>query len=457
MVLGVPKKMVVRLGWVALTFGAVQFLRMLNNIILTRILDPSVFGLMAVVVAVRVGLELISDLGVTQNIVSNPEGDQPDFYDTAWTLQVARNFLLAFLCVVLARPTAAFFGHPEIASLLPFAGIFLIFSGLESTSRGLIHKQMKVARFGIFEVALAFVTLVVHVTAALIMPNVWSVIIGMTMTSAALMIATYLFIPGLRHRFVVKPERARELFHFGKWVFFSSLVGFAAMNFDRLYFAKQITLAELGVYGIARNLAEIFSQIVSRAGGYVLYPTVAAAAGLEPAELRRKLLRGRRVMLLATALVLASFLACSNIVVSLLYDPRYSAAGVVLPVLCIGVWFGILAQCNDSILMGLSRPAYPAVSNAAKLLTYIVGVPIAFMYSGFMAAVCVIAAGEFSKYVTLWALTHKEHFHFGRDDLLLTAAFSGTALGVHQLLSSTGVGAHVHAIHFSELLRGFSS
>ena len=77
MVLGVPKAMLVRLGWIALSFGVVQVLRLLNNVILTRLLEPSVFGLMSLVVAIRVGMELVSDVGVTQNIVSNPRGHRP--------------------------------------------------------------------------------------------------------------------------------------------------------------------------------------------------------------------------------------------------------------------------------------------------------------------------------------------------------------------------------------------
>ena len=74
--------------------------------------------------------------------------------------------------------------------------------------------------------------------------------------SAVTLIVSFLYIPGMRHRFIIDPESARELFHFGKWVYFSSIVYFFAMNFDRLYFAKEITLAQLGVYGIARNLAD---------------------------------------------------------------------------------------------------------------------------------------------------------------------------------------------------------
>jgi len=265
------------------------------------------------------------------------------------------------------------------------------------------------------------------------------------------MIVTYLYIPGIRHRIMVDPESARQLLHFGKWVFFSSIVYFFAMNFDRLYFAKQITLAQLGVYGIARNLADVVSQVVARSAGSVLYPSV-AAAGLAPPQLRQKLLRGRRVMLAAAAAGLGVFLASSHLIIGLLYDVRYGEAAAILPVLCVGVWFGILTSCNDSILMGLSRPAYPAFSNAGKLLTYVVAMPLAFHFSGFMAAVAVIAGGELVKYLVLWALTRREHLHFGRDDVVLTSIFAGTAFLAHELFLAVGLGNSVQQIHGRSLL-----
>jgi O-antigen/teichoic acid export membrane protein len=252
-------------------------------------------------------------------------------------------------------------------------------------------------------------------------------------SGAATLIASYLFIPGMRHRIIIDPNSARQLLKFGRWVFFSSIVYFFAMNFDRLYFAKQISLSQLGVYGIARALADIISLFVLRASNYVLYPTV-AAAGLAPVDLRRRLLRGRRTLLAAAAIGLGLFLAFSPAVIRLLYDPRYGEAGVILPVLCIGVWFGILTSTNDSILMGLSRPAYPALSNAAKLATYLIGVPIAFQLYGFIAAVAVITAGEVVKYFALWILSHKEHLRFGRDDLVLTLVFGGTAVAAGELV-----------------------
>ncbi|GAA3893242.1 hypothetical protein GCM10022276_10540 [Sphingomonas limnosediminicola] len=233
------------------------------------------------------------------------------------------------------------------------------------------------------------------------------------------------------------------------------MVYFFAMNFDRLYFAKQITLAELGVYGIARNLADVVSQLVARASGSVLYPSV-AAAGLEPMQLRQRLLRGRRVMLALAAAGVGVFLSLSHLIIGLLYDPRYEGAAIILPILCVGVWFSILTSCNDSILMGLGRPAFPAFSNAGKLATYIIGMPLAFYYSGFIAAVAVIASGELVKYVVLWAFTRREHFHFGRDDLVLTIFFGLVALVAHHILVIAGLGGGVQQIHLRSLLEAVS-
>ena len=433
MYLGIPKSLVVRLGWTTFAYGVVQLLRLVNNVILARLLAPQILGLMAIVNAIRTGVELLSDVGILQNIVSNPAGDQPKFYDTAWTMQALRGMLLAAICLLLAVPLSRFFHYPELAAILPVASLFFIFAGFDSTARALAQKQLKVARVSLFEIAIVSVALVAQVTLALITPTVWALVVGGVVNGAVTLIASFLFLPGMRHRIMIDPQSARQLLKFGRWVFFSSIVYFFAMNFDRLYFAKQISLSQLGVYGIARSLADIISLFVMRAGSSVLYPTV-AAAGLAPVDLRRRLLHGRRTLLAAGAVGVGLFLGLAPLIVGLLYDPRYSQAAVMLPILCVGVWFGILTSTNDSILMGLSRPAYPALSNAAKLLTYVVGAPLAFYFSGLLAAVAVISAGEIVKYVALWILSHKEHLHFGRDDLVLTLIFVAAALISSELM-----------------------
>ena len=129
MFMGVSRAMVVRLGWTTFGYGAVQILRLISNVVLARLLAPPIFGLMAVVNTVRTGVELLSDVGILQNIVSNPKGDDPSFYNTAWTIQALRGIVLAACGLILSVPVARFFNHPELATILPVASVFFIFTG----------------------------------------------------------------------------------------------------------------------------------------------------------------------------------------------------------------------------------------------------------------------------------------------------------------------------------------
>ena len=434
----IPRPTIVRMGWATGSFGLIQILRFANNVILARLLSPPLFGLMLIVNSIRTGVELISDVGINQNIVSNQAGHTPDFYDTAWTMKVLRGVALGALFFLTAQLFADFFEQPELALIMPVVALTFIFLGFQSTSSALLQKQKTIGRSTSAEVVVAAISLIVHVALALVTPTIWALVLGSVITSAAALIASYVVIPGTRHRFMIDRPSAREIFVFGKWIFLSSIIYFLAMNFDRLYFAKLITLTELGIYSIARSLSDMLSNLVIRSSNMVLFPSVAGMRTTTAPELRARLLQARRIVLALIAIGLGSFVAVSDVLVNLLYDQRYSAAGIILPVLLLGVWLAILCVVNDSILLGTGKPAYTTAANAAKLVTLLLGIPIAFHYWGLIGAVLVLNVGEAVRYVVLWAFGRRQHLGFGRDDLALTVLFLITIPFVRELLFSIG-------------------
>jgi O-antigen/teichoic acid export membrane protein len=438
----IPRQVLVRLSWTTVSFGIIQFLRLVNNVVLARLLSPPLFGLMLIVNSIRTGVELLTDIGIAQNIISNRQGHTPEFYDTAWTIKVLRGIILGAICFATANLFASFFEKPELATILPVIALILVFQGFQSTSAALLTKQKLVVRITIFDVGVASVSLIVHVALALITPTIWALVLGSVITSAAAFVATYLIIPGARHRFIIDRTSAREILVFGKWIFLSSVIYFLGMNFDRLYFAKHITLTMLGIYSIARSLADMLSNLTIRTTYLVLFPAV-AAMDVEAPEVRARLLRGRRTMLLGIAAALGCFVAISDQVVILLYDRRYEEAAIMLPLLLLGVWVSILSTVNDSVLLGTGRPAYTALANASKLAAYVIGVPVAFHYYGLMAAIVVLNAGEVVRYVVLWLFSRRKHLAFGRDDLALTILFLLTILIVRKLLSLAGLTGNI--------------
>jgi len=83
------------------TFGGSQIIRLGSNLILTRLLFPEAFGLMALMQVFILGLEQFADMGITPAIVQSKRGDERAFLNTAWSFQVARGFVLWLLACLL--------------------------------------------------------------------------------------------------------------------------------------------------------------------------------------------------------------------------------------------------------------------------------------------------------------------------------------------------------------------
>src|SRR5215212_8946226 len=95
--------------WTVAGYGASQLLRLGAIIIIARLLAPELFGIMTIINSVRTGLELISDVGIGQNVVQNKNADDPNFWNTAWSLQLVRGAILFVLCLAASAPLAYFY------------------------------------------------------------------------------------------------------------------------------------------------------------------------------------------------------------------------------------------------------------------------------------------------------------------------------------------------------------
>ena len=89
-------------GWVASAFVFGQVLRFGSNLILTRLLVPEMFGVMAIVTVVQIGLTMFSDVGLLQNVVQSRRGGESLFLNTVWVLQIVRGCLLFLIMLVVS-------------------------------------------------------------------------------------------------------------------------------------------------------------------------------------------------------------------------------------------------------------------------------------------------------------------------------------------------------------------
>src|SRR5258707_11380301 len=87
-------------SWTVAGHGSMLVLRLLGNLIISRLLAPEVYGIMAVCTAVHVIVTLIGDIGLRQAVVPSENGHDPVFLNTAWTVQILRGIFILIMCII---------------------------------------------------------------------------------------------------------------------------------------------------------------------------------------------------------------------------------------------------------------------------------------------------------------------------------------------------------------------
>jgi O-antigen/teichoic acid export membrane protein len=419
------KKLAIRGAiWTIIGFGGIQILRFGNNLILTRLLKPEYFGLMALVTTLRVGLELFSDIGIAQNIINSKRGDEPAFLNTAWTLQIIRGVVIWLICLLLSFPAAKFYNDERLVLLIPIAIFFSVVDGFSCTSVHTLHRRMDLGKLSLYELALQACYLSTLCILVWFYPNIWTLAIGSVIGAIYKLVSSYWLIPKYTHRFTWEPNAVKEILSFGKWMFIASTLMFAAEQADRLVLAKILSFKMLGVYTVAYTLASIPREVIKQLSYKVIFPTISQEADLPRATLRDKILRQRWFILLGTAIILAVLTTIGDLIVAFLYDKRYADATWMMPILCSGIWFSLLFYTISPALLAISKPLYSAQSNFARFGVIILGVPLAYYSFGTLGAIIVIAFSDLPLYiVNLYGLWQEKLFCFTQD-IQATAFFT---------------------------------
>ena len=324
-------------SWVVVGYGASQAIRLGSNLILTRILFPEAFGIMALVTMVTVGLMMFSDVGIGPALARSPRGDDPAFLDTAWSIQVMRGTALWLVTVALAYPFAALYEHPALALYLPVAGLSLVATGLRPTRVELARRHLTVGRVTLLDISSQILGLSVMVLLALWTQSVMALVLGGVLTNVLRCATMWVGLPGRHDRFRIEGTALHELLHFGKWIFLGTAFGFVGAQGDKAVLGKLLSLDTLGIYNIGFFLATFPMALGQTVAQDLLIPVYRNRPPAASAENRRKL---RRMRVLLTSGVCALLLAMAYAgppLVALLYDDRYLAAGPIVVLLACGL------------------------------------------------------------------------------------------------------------------------
>lgn len=367
-------------------FGFSQGMRLLSNLILTRILFPEAFGLMALVMILIVGLNMFSDMGISPSIMQSKRGDDPAFLNTAFTIQIIRGVVLFVFACILAYPVSRFYGEDILFPMMVVASFQFVITGFTPTRKETAHRHLLLGRVTLLDTIAQLISLVLMLSLAIWMQSVWALVIGGLLGAAVGVTLYSLFLPGERNRLAWDKPAVHELIHFGKWIFLSTAFGFLISQGDRLILGKFLPLDVFGIYVIGFFLGSFPMMLGSAVSSRLLIPVY---RDRPPAESRENFLKLRKLRVVITSFIFVPLAIAAFFgpwLVDFLYDERYASAGaIVVLISCFSFPLAIGMTYDAAALAVGNSKAYSLLSFTKATLT-LIGLIIGVSVGGLVGA-----------------------------------------------------------------------
>ncbi len=384
-----------------------QALRFGSGLVLSRLLFPEAFGLSVVVGIVSQGLLMLSNVGAGQSVVQSPNGDDPRFLNTAWTVLALRGVLLWIAACLAAYPLAVLLREPQLALLVPAGSLAVVVSGCASTSLLTMRRHLQVRPLVMLELAAQVLTLAANVVLASVFKSVWALIVGSLIGTLFTTLASHLLNKGERNRVLWDRSAWLEIYGYGRWIQASSALSFISSQADRFLIGHYITMSVLGIYNFAALLAEAVSSAVLRITHGVLFPLFSQIHRDTPTALPATYYRIRQRIDLLALLPMGVIAAASQAIVDLLFDARYASAGWMLQALCVRSAMSCMLTPAETLLFAAGHTRYGFYRDLARSLWVLPGIPLGWAWAGLPGVVWVVALSECPVLLVLWTGLHR--------------------------------------------------
>jgi O-antigen/teichoic acid export membrane protein len=427
-------------GWLVGGNVSSQLLRLASNLILTRLLLPDAFGLVAAVNTLYVALVMFSDLGIWQSVVKSERGHHPRFLGTAWTVQLLRGALLCLvvLAIALALHVAAgagvfaagtVYADPRLPLMMAAFAFGALLQGAESMQLATAQRELRGGHLARLEIGSQLVGTAVTLALAFATRSVWALLIGTLVASAARTAASHLFLPGRAARPCWDRSCAGEIIRFGKWIFVSSIIGFLAANGEKIILGGSLATASFGVFAIASMLLGAVTGVYATLNGHVIFSSLSHALRADRAEMVRVYTRVQQLADLFLGVAAGLLLMAGQWAVWILYDARYQAAGWMLQ------WLGLslLAmrhQVVEQLMFARGKPGWVSANNALRAIGLVLFIPAGFAVAGERGAIAGVVLSQFASWpLSLWFKHRQGLLSWSTEKWWLPALAAGVALG----------------------------
>ena len=406
--------------------GIEQFLRLIRNMLLTRMLAPEAFGIMAIILAINAAFESFTQIGIKEAVIQNPRGHERTYLNGAWWLALGRSLILYSIVYITVPLFSRLYNNPDFVPLMRVAFLNLFFTGLMSTKAYVAIKQMRFKKWVFLFNGGGVIGIVTTVILAIIINNVWALVIGFVVEALARCILSYVLCPYLPG-FDFDKKNLFALLKYAQGMFGLPILTFIFMKADIFVIGKLCPMSELGLYSMASLTAWTLFNFITMIIGQVLMPAFSEKQ-TDNVWINTWILNISYIIAIIGFPLLFFVILYGKECLSLLYGNQYGVVAIPFAIIFATALFRTISVPIASVYLAVGRPELHRFFTAIRAVLIIVLIFPAMKFFGLIGAASSVLISMLIGYLfqikrmeRLTELDLKEYFTYFSPVILISS------------------------------------
>ncbi len=338
--------------WRFLESCGAQVVTFIVSIVLARILDPVVFGTVALVNVFITLLQVFVESGLGTALVQKKDSDDVDF-STVFYFNLLFCLVLYVGIFFLSPVIANFYDNPTLTPVIRILSITIIISGVRNVQQAYVSKTMQFRKFFFSTIGATIVSAVVGIVLAYKGYGVWAIVwqnLFNNFVGTAILWITVRWRPIFAFSF----HRLKVLLAFGWKMLVSGLLDTGYNEVRSLIIGKKYSSADLAHYNRGRQFPNLIVSNINGSINSVLLPTMAQ----EQENRERVKNMTRRAIKMSTYVIaplMIGLAVCAEPIVKLVLTEKWLPCVIFLRIFCISYLFYPIHTANLNAIKAMGR------------------------------------------------------------------------------------------------------
>lgn len=424
--------------WRFLERCGAQGVTFIVSIVLARLLDPTVYGTVALVTIFTTIMQVFVDSGMGNALIQKKDADDLDF-SSVFYFNMAMCSVLYLIMFFAAPFIASFYRMPELTAIVRVLSLVVVISGVKNVQQAYVSRHLMFKRFFFSTLGGTIGAAVIGIAMAYLGFGVWALVAQMLFNAAVDTTILWITVKW-RPKKMFSFQRLKSLFSYGWKLLVSSLIDTVYNDLRQLIIGKKYSSGDLAYYNQGKKFPQLIVTNINTSIDSVLLPTMSKAQD-DMAAVRSMT---RRAIKTSTFLMMPAMIGlavCAEPLVQLILTEKWLPCVLFLRIFCITYAFYPIHTANLNAIKAMGRSDLFLKLEIIKKTVGIIAILITMWISVQAMAYSFLVTTILNQIINSWP--NKKLLNYSYLEQIKDM--------MPQILLSLGMGAAIYAVSFLHL------